>query len=177
MNPTLIPSLRRHRVAAALCAGALIVLAWAALAPLRYPNRELLFQIPAGAAERRAAGQAEPMLPRALRLTLGVRDVLLLRNGDSHAHSFGVLRLLPGQQFRLPFEAAGELTFACSAQPGGVTAVTVVDLPDPGLERLAWRLHALQQALRYFAFERPPGAQPPPTSAPSSAPIVRARAA
>jgi hypothetical protein len=147
--------LRRYPLAFSLIACILALLVWGALAPLRLPSRELLFQITPGAAARRAAGQAEPMLPRALRLTLGVRDVLLLRNDDTAVHHFGPLRLQPGQQFRLPFEQPAELIIACSAEPGGFATVSVVTLPDPGLARLAWRLQAMSQLLRFFHFERP----------------------
>lgn len=153
---------RQYPPAVALAACVLAMLLWGALAPLRYPSRELLFRIAPGAAARRAAGQPEPMLPRAVRLTLGVRDVLVLRNDDSAAHNFGPLRLLPGQQFRLPFEQPAMLTYACSAEPGGQAVVSVVALPDPGTERLAWRLHALSQSLRFFRFERPPAADGAP---------------
>ena len=119
--------------------GALLLaaLAWAALAPLRYPTREL------GVEFRRGAS-----VPAELRLTLGVRDVLLLHNRDLSAHVFGQLRVLPGRVFRLPFEQAGEFFFACDAAPDARVVVRVLAQPDPGWRRLRWRLYALRDAVR-----------------------------
>src|SRR4051812_14927849 len=78
-------------------AGALLLLLlWAALAPLRYPTRELAIEFAHG---RR--------VPATLHLTAGVRDVLLLRNRDRVPHVFGQVRVAPGHLSRLPFEEAG----------------------------------------------------------------------
>jgi hypothetical protein len=80
--------------------------------------------------------------------TLGVRDVLLLRNRDRLPHVFGQVRVAPGQDFRLPFESAGAYGFACDAAPGAHVAVRVEPHPDPGWPRLRWRLQALAEAIR-----------------------------
>jgi hypothetical protein len=121
--------------------GALLVsaaLAWAALAPLRYPTREVLLTFP-----RAAAG-----VPSGLVLTLGVRDVLLLRNRDRAPHVFGQVRVPSGQEFRRPSRTAGAYEFACDAAPGARVAVRVEPHPDPGWPRLRWRLQALAEAVR-----------------------------
>lgn len=149
--------LRRHPLAWPLAAGLVLTLAWAALAPLRYPSRELLFEIPDGTAARRTAGDPAEIVPPMVRLTLGVRDVLLLRNSDSVAQRFGPVLILPGREFRLPFEQASDYQIACSAQASGQMTVSVVALPDPGWDRLRWRLDALSHAIRYL--------QPAPVSA------------
>lgn len=141
---------RRHVLASALLACAIATLLWAALAPVYSASREQLFEIPKGTAARRpAAGQAE-LLPATVRLTLGVSDVLLLRNSDTVPQVFGPVLLMPGQDFRLPFEEASRYQFACTALAGGQMTVLVVPLPDPGVGRLAWRFDALMHALRYF---------------------------
>jgi len=85
-------------------------LLWAALAPLRYPTRERTFVFPR--AGEQGAVRAE------VSLTLGVRDVLLLRNRDAVPHVFGQVLVLPGHVFRLPFEQAGDYVYACDVAPG-----------------------------------------------------------
>jgi hypothetical protein len=141
--------LRRRRLPCAVLGVLLLALLWGALAPLRTPSQERGFTFPA-AGSAGAAGLAAaraPALPREIRLTLGVQDVLLLRNLDRQPHVFGPLQLLPGQEFRLPFEQAGAYDYACPDVAGGTLTVRVVRLPDPGWERLRWRLGALMQTL------------------------------
>jgi hypothetical protein len=142
--------LRRHPVAWPLAMCLALTLVWAALAPLRYPSRELLFEIPSGTSARRMAGDLAQIVPPAVRLTLGVQDVLLLRNSDTVVQRFGPVLIMPGQEFRLPFEQVSDYQFASSAHTSGHMAVAVVALPDPGWARLRWRLGALNDAIRYL---------------------------
>jgi hypothetical protein len=130
-------------------------LAWAALAPLRYPTRELGFDFPHGAAVLRGKTRQAGLVPAEVRLTLGVRDVLLLRNRDLAPHVFGQVLVLPGREFRLPFEQAGEFPFACDVAAGARVMVRVLPQPDPGWRRLRWRLHALLDAVRYLPLQGP----------------------
>lgn len=150
MNPS-FPLLRR-RPFPALAGAALLLVLWAALAPLREPNHERGFTFPRASADGRAPALR---LPNELRLTLGVQDVLLLRNLDRRPHVFGPLQLRPGQEVRLPFEQAGSFPYACPDVPGGVLLVRVVRLPDPGWERLRWRLGGLGHALRTLPLVAP----------------------
>jgi hypothetical protein len=147
--------LRRHPVACVLMASLVLALAWAALAPLKYANHDQLFEIPNGTHARRMAGDKVEILPAVVRLTLGVQDVLLLRNRDSVPQLFGPVLIMPGQDFRLPFEQAGDYQFACTAHASGQMTVSVVGLPDPGFERLKWRLAALSHAIRYVEKQAP----------------------
>lgn len=151
-----IGTLRRHPVAWPLATALLLSLAWAAFAPLRYPNRDQLFEIPKGTYARRMAGDQVEILPSVVRLTLGVQDVLLLRNNDTVPQIFGPVLIMPGQDFRLPFEQASDYQFACSAHASGQMTVSVVALPDPGLDRLRWRIAALSHAARYMKTKAPP---------------------
>ncbi|MEN3277581.1 MAG: hypothetical protein V7631_3371 [Massilia sp.] len=153
MNPSSPPPLRLRRLAA-LAACLLLALLWGALAPVRGPSHERSFTFPAppGAGSAPARTQA---LPRELRLTLGVQDVLLLRNLDRRPHFVGPLQLRPGQEVRLPFEHAGEYAYACPDVAGGTLLVRVVRLPDPGWERLRWRFDALGHALRTLPLVAP----------------------
>ena len=141
--------LQRVRWGAALALVA--VLLWAALAPVRYPTRERTFEFPRGAAVLRGAG----LVPAEVRLTLGVRDVLLLQNRDIAPHVFGQVLVLPGHAFRLPFEQAGDYVYACDAAPGQSVTVRVGNHPDPGWARLGWRLSVLVEAVRTLPIEAP----------------------
>lgn len=142
--------LRRHWPACALSAIACVLLCYAALAPVHYANREQLFEIAKGTAARHAQGEHSDRLPAKVRLTLGARDVLVLRNSDSAAQIFGPFELRPGQEFRLPFEQAGVFQVASSAPDSGAVTIEVLNLPDPGWDRLRWRLDGALFALRYF---------------------------
>jgi hypothetical protein len=124
-------------------------LLWAALAPLRYPTRERTFVFPR--AGEQGAVRAE------VSLTLGVRDVLLLRNRDAVPHVFGQVLVLPGHVFRLPFEQAGDYVYACDVAPGHAVTVRVANHPDPGWARLGWRLRVLAEAVRTLPVEGPEG--------------------
>ncbi|KQQ87750.1 hypothetical protein [Massilia sp. Leaf139] len=153
----LLPILRRHRLPSLLAGALLLVLLWGALAPLRTPSQERSFTFPAQARGADPAAARALALPREIRLTLGVQDVLLLRNRDRQPHVFGPLHLLPGQEFRLPFEEAGSFAYACPDVAGGTLLVRVVRLPDPGWDRLRWRLEALIQTLRTLPLKAPQG--------------------
>ena len=118
-------------------------LAWAAFAPLRAASRDQLFEIPQGTWERRMKGDKSSILPEQITLTLGVRDVLLLRNSDTVPQMFGPVLIMPGQDFRLPFGHAGEHPFDCTAHASGRMTVLVEEAPAAGLARLRWRLHSL----------------------------------
>lgn len=148
------PAFRRYPLPWLIAGAALLALLWGALAPLRYPSHERIFEIPRHALDPAPETRRAP-LPRALLLTLGVQDVLLLRNRDRVGHVFGPLQLRPGQEFRLPFEQPGEYVYACPAVPGGELTVVVRPLPDPGWDRLRWRLGALVETLRHLPLVAP----------------------
>jgi hypothetical protein len=121
---------------------------WAALAPLTSESRDQLFEIPKGTWERRMAGDKVEILPSEVRLTLGYKDVLLLRNNDTVPQIFGPILIMPGQDFRLPFEQVSSNQFACSAHASGQMLVQVLALPEPGVARLVWRIETLLEAMR-----------------------------
>ena len=130
-------------VAAALSLLVLGVPGWAALAPIEMASHEELFEIPRGTSARRMAGDHVEILPQTIRLTLGLNDVLVLRNSDNVPHIFGPTLLRPGQTFRLPFATASTYSFVCTAHPDGGLSVIVQPGPAPGWERLEWRWHSL----------------------------------
>jgi len=132
--------------AALLALVVLGTLAWAATAPIRPPSRDEVFEIPPGTWARRMAGEPVEILPDTIRLTLGINDVLLLKNLDDVPQVFGPALIMPGQSFRLPFEVASTYSFACSAHAKGAMSVIVDPEPAKGWPTLRWRArHWLQQ--------------------------------
>lgn len=123
------------------------LLAWAALAPIAAGARDELFEIPRGTWARRMAGDRIEILPDTIRLTLGARDVLLLRNLDDVPQVFGPVLIMPGQSFRLPFEVASTYNFACTAHASGQMRVIVDPGPAPGWDMLRWRAKHLTREL------------------------------
>jgi len=131
---------------------ALGVLAWAATAPIEPASRDELFEIPRGTWARRMAGEKVEILPDTIRLTLGLNDVLLLRNLDEVPQVFGPALIMPGQSFRLPFEVASTYSFACTAHAKGSMSVIVDPAPAQGWPTLRWRARQwLQHASRLAA--------------------------
>jgi hypothetical protein len=128
-------------LAAVAGAAAAAALAWAGFAPIRSESRDALFEIPKGTWERRMAGAKTEILPETIRLTLGVQDVLLLRNLDEVPQIFGPTLLMPGQSFRLPFQVASSYPFACTAHVSG--QMTVVVDPEPTNPWLRVRYRAI----------------------------------
>jgi hypothetical protein len=120
-------------------AAALGAIAWAAFAPVTFASREEIFEIPKGTWARRMAGNKVEILPSQVFLTLGIRDVLLLKNLDDVPQIFGPTLMMPGQSFRLPFEVASSYQFACTAHASGQMTVVVDAQPDTAWQRLVWR--------------------------------------
>jgi hypothetical protein len=137
--------MRRGSVIGGLAAALALVLGgglgWAALAPIAPDSRDELFEIPHGTWARRMAGDTVEILPDTIRLTLGARDVLLLRNRDEVPQVFGPVLIMPGQSFRLPFELASTYSFACTAHASGQMNVVVEPHPARGWPALRWRLN------------------------------------
>ena len=92
------------------------------------------------------SGDQVDILPQQIRLTLGVNDVLFLKNLDTVPQTFGPALLMPGQSFRLPFELASEYQFACSAHSSGQMTVIVDPYPASPWGRLRWRTLKLAEA-------------------------------
>lgn len=130
---------RRSVVLAAAAGSALAALAWGALAPIHTSSRDQIFEIPKGTWARRMSGDKVEILPDHIRLTLGVRDVLVLRNHDAVPQIFGPTLMMPGQSFQLPFEQPAVYTFSCTAHPSGQMIISVDPFPASPLARILWR--------------------------------------
>jgi hypothetical protein len=125
----------------------LALIGWAGFAPIQLSSREALFEIPKGTYARRMSGDPVDILPSQITLTLGVDDVLLLRNLDDVPQQFGPTIMMPGQSFRLPFEVASENQFDCSAHSSGQMTVIVEPQPVWPWQKIRWRLrHWLENA-------------------------------
>jgi hypothetical protein len=85
------------------------------------------------------AGDKVEILPARIRLTLGVNDVLLVRNLDEVPQVFGPTIMMPGQSFRLPFAVASENQFDCTAHASGQMTVIVEPEPVWPWQKIHWR--------------------------------------
>jgi hypothetical protein len=126
-----------------VAAVAVAALVWVGLTPIQSASRDEVFEIPKGTWARRMSGDKVEILPDRIRLTLGLRDILVLRNRDEVPQIFGPTLMMPGQSFRLPFEKASEYQFACSAHASGQMTVIVEPNPATLWARLRWRARAL----------------------------------
>ena len=102
-------------------------------------SRDQIFEIPKGTWARRMSGDKVEILPDHIRLTLGIRDVLVLRNHDDVPQIFGPTLMMPGQSFRLPFEQPAVYTFSCTAHASGQMTISrrPVSRRPPGENPLA----------------------------------------
>jgi hypothetical protein len=126
---------------------ALGAIAWAALTPITFASREEIFEIPKGTWARRMSGDKVEILPSRVYLTVGIRDVLLLKNLDDVPQIFGPTLMMPGQSFSLPFEMASSYQFACTAHASGQMTVVVDERPNTPWRRLVWRTRRIFRAV------------------------------
>ena len=129
-----------RRAAVSLAAAALAACTWLAFAPGESASRDEIFAIPKGTWARRMSGDPVEILPDEIRLTLGVRDVLVLENHDDVPQIFGPTLMMPGQTFRLPFAVASSYVFTCTAHASGQLQVIVEPFPATPWARLRWRI-------------------------------------
>jgi hypothetical protein len=131
----------------ATAVASVVALTWGAVTPLRSASREHVFVIPKGTWARRMAGDKVAILPDHIHLTLGLRDILVLRNHDDVPQIFGPTLMMPGQSFRLPFDRPAQYQFACTAHASGQMTIVVEPYPSTPVARIAWRARALVRAL------------------------------
>jgi len=128
-----------------LVAGGVSIVAagWAALSPLPSESRELVYVIPKGNWARRVGGENIPAVPSEIRLTLGVKDILVLKNHDDVPQMFGPVLIMPGETFQLPFREASNYQFLCTLHASGQLSVIVEPMPEVGWQRFRWRVLTL----------------------------------
>jgi hypothetical protein len=148
-----VKALTRRLGSTLLAAGALTAVLLASVAPIHSASRDQIFEIRKGTWARRMAGDPVEILPNEIRLTLGVRDVLVLRNLDDVPQIFGPTLMMPGQSFRLPFALASSYQFACTAHASGQMTITVEPFPATPWARLRWRVRELLRPQRLTQVE------------------------
>jgi len=132
---------RAPRIVLLFVLGALLLaVLWAGFAPIHVDSREKLFEIPKGTYARRSAGDLVEILPSQIRLTLGLEDVLVLRNLDEVPQVFGPSIMMPGQSLRLPFERAARYDFVCTAHVSGQLTIFVEEEPVMPWSKIRWRV-------------------------------------
>jgi hypothetical protein len=72
--------------------------------------------IPAGTADKVAAGQAVPSIPTDMVFVVG--DTLVVKNEDTTSHQLGPIWVPPGTSASLNLDTANRYSYACSFQPG-----------------------------------------------------------
>ncbi len=130
---------RRYWVLVLLVGAAVCTIAWAAFAPVHTDSKEQVYVIPKGTWERRHAGEHLDIIPAEIRLTIGAKDVLVMRNQDDVPQLFGPVLIMPGQSFQMPFRRASTYLFACPLHTSGLLTIVVDEMPEPGWARLWWR--------------------------------------
>ena len=135
----------RYAILIVLAIAVLGVPAWAAFAPISSDSREAVYEIPKGTFARRQAGEKFDLIPAEIRLTMGVKDVLVMKNHDEVPHLFGPVLIMPDQSFRLPFRKASSYIFTCPLHTSGLLTIVVQPEPEAGWTRLRWRTAAAAQ--------------------------------
>ena len=120
----------RYRWLMALMAVLVALTASGESPPVDESAREQVYVIPKGTWARRMAGEYIEVLPSEIHLTLGVKDILVLKNDDDVPQMFGPVLIMPGQSFRLPFQRASRYQFACSLHVSGQLDVVVAPAPE-----------------------------------------------
>lgn len=132
-----------YRIQILILAGAALVglaaAGWASLAPLPPLPKERVIVIPKG-----ATSQTSQQFPSHIFLTLGLQDVLVLKNEDDKAQLIGGIEVSAGQSLSIPFSRVQDFQLSCSAHPSGQLKISVSDKPGVGLGRLWWRLERLR---------------------------------
>ena len=140
---------RAHRLTCLILAAVVLVMfAVVGFTPIHSTSHDRIFTIPKGTWARRMSGDKVEILPDHIRLTLGIRDILVLRNQDDVPQIFGPTLMMPGQSFRLPFERAAEYTFACTAHASGQMTIVVEPNPTTPWSRIHWRFQELLSTFR-----------------------------
>jgi len=129
-------------------AGTVVALAVLGFSPIHSSTRDKIFEIPKGTWARRMLGDKVQILPDHIRLTLGIRDILVLHNHDDVPQIFGPTLMMPGQSFRLPFDRPAEYTFACTAHASGQMTIVVEPNPTTPWAKIRFRVVELLGALR-----------------------------
>ncbi|WP_419930894.1 cupredoxin domain-containing protein [Candidatus Poriferisodalis sp.] len=87
------------------------------------PGDTYTIDIPPGTAAAIAAGNDVNVIPDELDLTL--RDVLIIVNRDSVAHTIGPFEIGPGEQSEHSFNEVAAISAYCSLHPSGSISISI----------------------------------------------------
>ncbi len=87
------------------------------------PGDTYTIDIPPGTATAIAAGEDVEVIPDELDFTL--RDVLIIVNRDSVAHTIGPFEIGPGQQSEHSFNEVAAISSYCSLHPSGGISISI----------------------------------------------------
>ncbi len=76
--------------------------------------RKQVFVIPQGTVARQAAGEQVSVLPETIRLKLGEKDTLVIRNDDSQPVQIGPFKIGPGQRYEQQYYNRGTFDLVCT---------------------------------------------------------------
>lgn len=100
-----------------LFVGAFSVAGWIVYGGTTRAAMQIEYVIPAGTAERVAAGESVASLPSNWVFIVG--DVLVLRNEDDVNHQFGPFWAPAGSTLTVPMQRASAFSYLCSIHPSG----------------------------------------------------------
>ncbi|MCW5874214.1 MAG: hypothetical protein KIS88_06165 [Anaerolineales bacterium] len=87
------------------------------------PPQQVELVIPAGTADKVAAGEPAPGIPSEMTFVLG--DVLVVRNQDSETHTLGPLLIPAGSSASLPLNEEDNFSMTCSFNASSYMGLTV----------------------------------------------------
>ena len=87
------------------------------------PGETYTIDIPPGTAAAIAAGEEVEVIPDELDFTL--RDVLIIVNRDSVAHTIGPFEIGPGEQSEHSFNEVAAISAYCSLHPSGSISISI----------------------------------------------------
>ncbi|MBX3003087.1 MAG: hypothetical protein KF828_03955 [Anaerolineales bacterium] len=87
------------------------------------PPQQIELIIPAGTAEKVAAGEPAPGIPDEMTFVIG--DVLVVRNEDTQAHTLGPLLVPAGASASLPLNEEDNFSMTCSFNASSYMGLTV----------------------------------------------------
>lgn len=114
------------------------------------PAKEIELVIPAGSAERVAAGEAVPSIPEEMVFVIG--DTLVVKNEDIVDHELGPLWVPAGASARLVMEEENKYAYPCSFQTTRFLNMDVRQPTNLGARFTALLLAAPPLTLFFFVY-------------------------
>lgn len=107
-----------------LFVGAFSFAGWIVYGGTTRASARIEYVIPAGTAQRVAAGESVVSIPQKWVFVVG--DVLVLRNEDEANHQFGPFWVPAGATLTIPMERADKFDYLCTIHPSGSVGLEVL---------------------------------------------------